>query len=130
MTVIVAVPIETAVIVPSLTVATELLLVDQVTFLLEALLGDIVAAITLELPTPISILVSLKLTPVTEIVETVILHCAVKVVPASLTVEAVIVVVPAFKPVTTPLLTVATTVFEDDQVMAWFILLGSTVGVN
>ena len=82
-----AVPIETAVIVPSLTVATELLLVDQVTFLLEALLGDIVAATTLELPTPISILVSLKLTPVTEIVETVILHCAVNVVPASLTVE-------------------------------------------
>ena len=95
-------PIETAVIVPSLTVATELLLVDQVTFLLEALLGDIVAAITLELPTPISILVSLKLTPVTEIVETVILHCAVNVVPASLTVEAVIVGVPAFKPVTIP----------------------------
>ena len=116
-TVMVAVPAATAVTRPLVfTVAIAVLLDDQLTVLLVALLGAMVGVSCWVPPTATEAVVGLMVTPVTGtlVVLTVIADVAVK---ALSLVVAVIVAVPAATAVTKPeVLTVATAVLLDDQV--------------
>jgi hypothetical protein len=123
-TVIVAVPTATPVTRPLvLTVATEVALLDHVTVLLVAALGDTVALSWRVLLVKRPALVLSRLTPVTGVV-TVIADVAVK--PPS-AVVTVIVVVPTATPVTRPEeLTVATVVALLDQLRAVLVAVAGT----
>jgi hypothetical protein len=116
-TVIVAVPVATGVTTPSvLTMATPVLLLDQVTFWFVAFDGVIVATrVSVAPPTAKVTLSWFRLTPftATDAALIVTLHDAVLLPSAVVT---VMVAVPAATGVTTPLLTVATLVLVLDQV--------------
>ena len=116
-TVIVAVPSFLAVTTPELeTVATEVLLDDQVTDLSVAFEGDTVAVSVPVSPTVMDILLWFRVTPVTDTVEELTVTEQVAVLLPS-TVLTVMVAVPAFNAVTTPAEeTDATEVLFDDQV--------------
>jgi len=129
-TVIVAVPAATPVTKPLLfTVATPVLLDDQVTALLVALDGETVAVSCCVDPEAIDAEVGLTVTPVTATALTVIADVAV-LLPSL--VVTVIVALPAATAVTRPVeLTVATEVLLDDQVTAVLVaLLGAMVAVS
>ena len=130
--IMIAVPGDFAVTTPLLsTVATLLLLVDQVTVLLVVLLGSTVAVSCIFSPSIISALLLFKEMEVARMrCVTVKLHDARKLVQSE--VFAVIVAEPADFAVTTPLLsTVATLLLLVDQVTALFVVLfGSTVAVS
>ena len=131
-TVIVAVPAFFAVTTPEVeTVATVVLLEDQVTFLFVALDGDTVAVSVCVWPSTKVRLVWFKLTPVTGTVAALTVTEQVAfLLPSS--VVTVIVAVPAFFAVTTPEVeTVATVVLLEDQVTFLFVALeGDTVAVR
>jgi hypothetical protein len=131
-TVMVAVPPPTAVTMPPLTVATALLLVDQVTFVLVALVGAIVGVrVPVAVPPTTKFrVVRLRLTAVTDtlLVPTVTAHVAV-LLPSS--VVTVMVAVPVATGVTMPPLTVATALLLVDQVTFVLVaLVGETVAVR
>ena len=132
LTVIVALPAAFAVTTPEVeTVATDVLLEDQVTVLFVAFEGDTVAVRVCVSPTLIDSDVLFKLTLVTETVAavTVTLHVAVLLPSLVLT---VIVALPAAFAVTTPEVeTVATDVLLEDQVTVLFVAFeGDTVAVR
>ena len=132
MTVIVVEPAAFAVTTPEEdTVATEVLLDDQVTVLFVALEGVIVAVSVCVSPTIMLRDVLFRLTPVTEIVCALTVTVQVAFLPPSLVVT-VIVVEPAAFAVTTPEdVTVATDVLLEDQVTALFVALeGVTVATK
>jgi copper chaperone CopZ len=131
-TVIVAVPAATGVTTPALTVATAVLLDDQVTFVFVAFEGLTVAvSVPVAPPTVNESVVGLKATPVTATACVPTVTAQVAVLPPS-TVVTVIVAVPAATGVTTPeLLTVATVVLLDDQFTFLFAAFdGLTVAVS
>ena len=127
-TVMVAVPALMPLTVPLFTVATLASLVDQLMFLLVALLGDTVAVRVVFAPVSRLALVLFKDTPVTEIGLTWTSQVAVK--PPS-SVVTVMVVSPGFNAVTTPSLTVATASLLEDQVTFLFVAsFGETVATK
>lgn len=129
-TVIVTVPAATAVTKPAeLTVAIAVLLDDQLTDLLEALPGAIVAVSCCVAATDNDVLVGLIVTPVTATVVTVTAQMAV-LLPSW--VVTVTVAVPAATAVTRPLVfTVAIAVLLDDQLTVLLVaLLGAMVAVS
>ncbi|GHU98379.1 hypothetical protein FACS1894211_02030 [Clostridia bacterium] len=132
-TVIVAVPAETAVTVPFDTIATELFEDVQDIALFVALLGATVAVKVKSPPVVNVLFVSFNVTPVTETVIgagafTVTVQVAV-LLPS--VVVTVIVAVPAETAVTVPFDTVAIELLEDVQDIALFVaLLGATVAVK
>lgn len=113
------------------TVATDVLLDDHVTALLEALEGETVAVSVPVVPAVKDILVLFRETPVTETVPALTVTEHVAVLPPSDVVH-VIVADPADLAVTVPSEeTVATEVLLDDHVTALLVaLLGETVGVS
>jgi len=123
-------PAATPVTVPLLTVAMAVLLLNQVTFLLVALAGAIVAVKVSGVPKLIVVEFLFNETPVTGIASdcTVTVHVAV-LLPSA--VVAVMVAGPAFTPVTVPLLTVAMVVSLLLQVTFWLVAVaGRTVAVR
>ena len=129
LTVIVAEPAVLAVTVPSdATVATEVLLEDQETFLFVAVLGDTVADSLKVWPAIRDSVVGETETPVTETVAVVTETAHVAVLPPSV-VFTVMVAEPAALAVTVPSVeTVATEVLLDDHVTALFVAFdGDTV---
>ena len=132
LTVIVADPADTAETVPPDTVATEVLLVAQLTFLFVALLGLTVAVRVSDPPTVKDRLVLLRLTLLTDMVEVAELTVTeqVAIFPPS-TVLTVIVAVPAEIAETVPPDTVATEELLVAQLTLLFVaLLGLTVAVR
>jgi hypothetical protein len=128
-TVIVAVPGPTAVTVPLLTVATLLLLDDQLTALFVALLGFTVAVrVPVEVPPMVRVrLVWFRLTLLTGVGGGGLTVTAqVAVCPPSWVVT-VIVAVPAATAVTVPLFTVATAGLFDDQLIAGLVAFAGTM---
>jgi hypothetical protein len=131
-TVIVAEPCDTAVTSPvEFTVATEVLLDDQLTFLFVALAGETVAVNWRVLPATTEADVGETLTPVTGMVDVVTVMALVAVRFPSCVVT-VIVADPCPTPVTTPLeFTVATPVLLDDQLTFLLVALaGETVAIS
>jgi hypothetical protein len=130
LTVMVAVPTPTELTRPLFTVATPGALVDHVTFLFVALAGAIVGVRVSVTPLPSRVSVGLSsVTPVTGIF-TVTVQLEVLLLSAALV--AVMIAVPPFTAITSPLLlTVATSLLLDDHVTCLFrALLGATVAVR
>ena len=129
-TVIVVDPAFRAVTLPLDTVATEVLLLFQLTFLLVALLGLIVAVRVYSSPSVISWEVLSRVTPVTGYTFALTVTSHVAVLPPS-SVVTVIVAEPAFRAVTLPLDTVATEVLLLFQLTFLLVaLLGLIVAVR
>ena len=125
----VAVPALIPEIIPLLTVATLVLLDVQVTFLLLALCGSIVATNCVVAPTLTETELLFNEIPVTSTLPCMTVIVAVAVLP--LLDRAVILAVPAERPMTLPLSTTATFVLLLDQEMVLLVaFVGKTVAVN
>jgi hypothetical protein len=127
-TVIVAVPVETAVTSPlEETVATLVLLLDQVTAWFVAPLGAIVAESCLVFPTATVAAKVSRLTPVTATAWLTTVTVQLAVFPPS-AVVTVMRAVPELTPVTVPSdATVATNALSVDQVALWFVALAGLI---
>ena len=129
-TVIVALPFETAVTLPSCTVATDELSEVQIRFLLVAFSGVIVAVKVATSPSVSSIDVLSKTTPVTGYFLSLTVIEQLAVIPPS-SVFTVTTAVPLLRAVTLPSSTVATDGSSDDHVTFLFVAFsGLTVAVN